>query len=179
VSDDVYCIDTSALIDVSRHYPTSSFGVWSALAELVGAGRLFAPIQVLNEIEEQDDELTVWGRQHRAMFRGISVEVANTVLKIQNEIGPLGDLTKLPEPADPWVVAWTILENGQLGSELFPRRCVTVAHEGRRKPGGRHKIPDACEHFHVACVRILDLFAAEGWRFELAVPGPEDYRSLA
>lgn len=172
MSGDTYCIDSNALIDVKRHYPSSAFGVWPALEQLVFRGRMFAPIQVFDEIQEWDDELASWARQHKSMFRGTTVEVADKVAQIQKEIGALGDLSKLPEPADPWVVAWTVLQNDRLGGGLFPTRCVAVTHEGRRKPGARYKIPDACDHFHVACVRIIDVFAAEGWRFELQTAGP-------
>lgn len=120
-----------------------------------------------------DDDLTGWAKQHRTMFRNNTVEVANKVAQIQREVGRLGDLTKLPEPADVWVVAWTILENDWLGSGLFTTRCVAVTQEGRKKPGGAlYKIPDACAHFHVACMQVLDVFEAEGWRFELVASPP-------
>lgn len=167
MAGDVYCVDTSALIDVRRHYPSLTFGVWPAVEQLIAEGRLFAPIQVFDELQQFDDELRPWSRTNRAMFRSNTVEVARAVADLQGQIGALGDIAKLPEPADPWVVGWAIVENDRLGRELFSARCVVVAHEGRRKPGGIHKIPDACDHVKVACMRILDMFAAEGWRFDL------------
>ena len=164
---DIHCIDTSALIDVRRHYPNGAFGVWPAIERLIADHRLFAPVQVLDELDQFDDELRPWLKRHRAMFRSATPEVVRTITEMQGAIGPLGDVDRLPEPADPWVVAWSVVENDRLGRGLFPCRCVVVAHEGRRKPGGRRKIPDACDHFGIPYMRVLDVFAAEGWRFDL------------
>jgi hypothetical protein len=54
----VYCIDTSALIDLPRHYPSKVFKgtVWQSIETLIGTGRLRAPREVRRELAKQDDE---------------------------------------------------------------------------------------------------------------------------
>lgn len=106
---DVHCIDTSALIDVRRHYPNGAFGVWPAIERLIADDRLFAPVQVLDELLQFDDELRPWLRRHRAMFRSATPEVVRTIAEMQR----------------------------------------------------------ACDHLGVPYMRVLDVFAAEGWRFDL------------
>lgn len=58
IEDIVYCIDTSALIDLNRMYSRDIFPtLWRRLGDLVKSGRLFAPLEVLREVEKGDDEL--------------------------------------------------------------------------------------------------------------------------
>ena len=58
-----YSIDTSALVDGRRRYypPTVFPGLWENIEELIDAGGLFAPEEVLGDLQRQDDEI---GRAH-------------------------------------------------------------------------------------------------------------------
>jgi hypothetical protein len=58
----IYCIDTSALIDLDRLYSKDVFpSLWEKhLVEIVEEGRLISPYEVREELERKDDELWNW-----------------------------------------------------------------------------------------------------------------------
>jgi Domain of unknown function (DUF4411) len=64
------------------------------------------------------------------------------------------DPTKTTPDADPFVIALAIAESG-----------VVVTSEHLAGPGGRPKIPNACAHFGVKYVNLLDYFRAKGWKY--------------
>jgi hypothetical protein len=58
----IYCIDTSALIDLDRLYSKEVFpSLWERhFVEIVEQGRLISPYEVREELERKDDELWNW-----------------------------------------------------------------------------------------------------------------------
>ncbi len=66
----IYCIDTSALVDLKLWYRMSTFpSLWHNLGELVKDERLISAYQVLEELKEKDDELLRWARKNKRMFK--------------------------------------------------------------------------------------------------------------
>lgn len=66
----VYCIDTSALIAAwQERYPPENFpAFWGRVETLIVAGRLVAPVEVLNETTKRSDELHKWLAERKNMF---------------------------------------------------------------------------------------------------------------
>jgi hypothetical protein len=67
----VYCIDTSSLIELKIKYPREVFPtLWEKMEELIQNGQIIAPIEVKKEIEKGDDELKKWvrGKKRNRMF---------------------------------------------------------------------------------------------------------------
>ncbi len=54
MSDVVYCVDTSSIIDLAHNYPADVFqSVWTRIDELLQSGRLIVHERVRSELLEQ------------------------------------------------------------------------------------------------------------------------------
>lgn len=163
--DVIYCIDTSALIDIKWLYPQDVFpALWSELGTLVRRGRLIAPREVRKEVEKWDDELSRWARRHTKMFKPVDLEQQRLVVDILRAFPGLVDATKQTPEADPFVIALAIAQKNRLAQTLFPADCIVVAQE-KPSDGGRPKIPDVSDHYGITCIKIIELFKREKWKF--------------
>ena len=150
-----YCIDTCSLIELRRRYPRSVFPtLWGNIESLIHQGRLIAPREVLHELEEQDDELLDWTKRHRIMFKDLDQRQLQLVRDILRNFPSLVDPNKMTPDADPFVIALAISE-----------RCTVITEERQANPWERPKIPNVCENHNVRCIRLIELFEREGWRF--------------
>jgi len=78
--DNIYCIDTSSLIDLKK-FPQDIFpSLWQSIERLANEKRLIAPIEVKKEIEKKDDELKQWVKRNN-IFILQDKNQANTVKK--------------------------------------------------------------------------------------------------
>ncbi len=149
-----YCIDTSALIDLWKHYPCDVFtGLWKNLERMVSEGDLIAPDEVLKELEQKDDELLVWAKGNKKMFIDLTAEQQQLVKGILKKYPSLVDPSKSIPDADPFVVA------------LGKKNYTVVTSERLRKPGGPMKIPDACAGEKIKCISLHEMFREERWEF--------------
>jgi hypothetical protein len=161
----VYCIDTSALVDLKRLYPLDIFPLlWKKLDDLIQKGRLIAPDRVLKELERRDDELLAWVKARKQMFKEISSQHLRLVSEIVAEFPDLVDVNKDTEEADPFVISLVMAENEPDQKRLFNDRYVVVTQEKRRRGTGRNKMPDICDAKGIPCLNLLDLFREEKWR---------------
>lgn len=166
----VYCIDSSALIDLRILYRRSTFPrLWSDMTGLVQSGRLIAPRQVWAEIRK-DNELPSWARlrDNRRMFLRLEPSAAQVAGNIINQFQGLVDMDKETPDADPFVIAIAITKSREQQDLLNPRRYVVVTSE-EPHPHGKPHIPDVCRAMRVDCMfgyRALgDLFEKEGWSY--------------
>lgn len=80
MAERIYCADSTALIWLQRNIDKYALGdIWDAVAELIEQGRMFAPIQVRDEVDRGWDELGAWCRQFAGFLRDVTEEVANIV----------------------------------------------------------------------------------------------------
>ena len=166
----VYCIDSSALIDLRILYRRSTFpGVWQDLAQLVRARRLIAPRQVRAEIKK-DDVLPEWVREdhNRRMFVRLKTEGLRIAKEITNRFPGLVDPDKETPDADPFVIALAIEKSREQQGLFHSQKHVVVTTE-RAHPQGKPRIPDACHGLGVECMfterALADLFEKEGWHY--------------
>src|SRR5580704_14654482 len=113
MADDIYCIDTSSLMEMVRQYPKSRFpSLWQKMDSLVKAGRLIAPKEVLKEIKQGEDSLVEWATDKRRMFKPLDAEQAKAASKIlalcPSLINPLNERPQ----ADPFLIALAQAEGG-------------------------------------------------------------------
>lgn len=151
----VYCVDTSALIAAwQERYPPENFPrVWERFDDLIAAGRLVAPTEVLRETSKRSDELHGWLKQRGTMFReladSIQIEAANVLAVYPRLVGE----RKLRTSADPFVIALARVESLQIVTD--------------EKPTGnpnRPNIPDVCVGMGMPqTINLLQLIQAEGW----------------
>jgi len=162
--DVVYCIDSSALIELRQRYPRAIFpALWQKLSELVRAGRLIAPREVKKEVAK-DDELPSWVKHNRRVFVALTAAQVQRVGEILKRFPGLIDPTKEIPDADPFVIALALSENAE---NLFAKHVVVTME--RRSRGTKPKIPDVCTAYGVECIfgstALTELFEGEGWRF--------------
>jgi alpha-D-ribose 1-methylphosphonate 5-triphosphate diphosphatase PhnM len=87
LSQTVYCIDTSALVDMRIVYPLRNFtSVWEKFGKLVEEGKLISPNEVSREIEKRDDDLRKWTRQHKPKILDVCAEYGIKCIRAENLI---------------------------------------------------------------------------------------------
>jgi hypothetical protein len=165
VSDGLYCIDTSSLIDL-KLYPRDLFGsLWAFLEEMIAAERLIAPNEVLRELEKGDDEIYKWAVTQKKAFINLTPELGIILSEVLADVPELAKTIALrPGPyADPLVVALARFRLSSGGS-----KCTVVTQE-RIGGTGSVKIPNLCSRYGISVV-LLDMVRLEGLTFELKRP---------
>lgn len=150
-----YCIDTSALIEAWQvDYPIENFpGFWSRMEELIDAGRLVAPEEVLRETAKRSDELHVWLNARKQMFKdlveAVQIEAANVLSKYPRLVGE----RKLRTSADPFVIALARVEGYQIVTDEKPTGSLM-----------RPNIPDVCTDLKMPpCMPLVGVIRVEKW----------------
>jgi hypothetical protein len=153
-----YCFDSSSLIHATkRAYPPRRFPrLWTAIEELVEAGRLIVSIEVYHELERKDDEVFAWCKERKEMLcRDIDDDVQGHVIRLMRAYPRLVDTRKGKSGADPFVLAQALAADPQL----------TVVTEERGGSDASPKIPFVCALEGLRCIDILTLIDAEDWSF--------------
>jgi len=162
---DIYCIDTSSLIEMKDKYPKDIFpSVWQKIERLCKESRLIAPIEVLKEIEQVDDELKRWAKKKEIKKTFIKPDKYQTerMKEILVKYPFLAGPEKLGSNADPWLIALTIEKNYKEQTELFQNRYIVVTEESKVR---KERIPIACKDYNIECINLLELFKKEKWKF--------------
>jgi hypothetical protein len=138
------------------------YSPWKKLDGLINSGRLFAPREVFDEIDQFDDTLTDWTRKNQKMFvepTEVQIEIVREILKTYPSFLKNGKRFA----ADPWVIALAVemIRNPQ--KILVEVKRIVVTEEKIR--GNRIKIPYVCQEYNITAIDILDMFRNEGWRF--------------
>lgn len=168
----LYVVDTSFLIEVHKRYPRKTLpGIWKDIETLIREGRIVAPINVRDEINQQDDELKDWVNDHPAMFKALNRELLETTAFVVNKYPRTAKpSSQKPHHADPFVIGLAI-KMRRLHS-LTPQEILVVAEEKSKlaeNPDLRdaeiEKIPDVCQKFGIPCRSHLEMFKREGFKF--------------
>jgi len=165
--DVIYCIDTSALIDLDRDYSEEVFPpLWENLINLVNESRLIAAEEVKEDLKRGDDTLYNWIIQHCSqMFIPTNTEIMNQVVKITNRFSNLIDENKPSKnQADPFVIALA-LEVLNRYSHISPNtKIMVITHEKFTGNLNGPKMPDICRFYDLKVGKLIDIFKTEGWR---------------
>ena len=159
----VYIIDTSSLIEMNKHNPMDIYETpWKNMDNLVKTGRLYAPKEVLDEIKRFDDDLAEWAKKHPQMFKEPTREQIGIVKEVLKKYPSLIKKGKR-FAADPWVIALAIelIRNSQ--TTLVKVKRIVVTEEKIR--GNKVRIPFVCEDYTVEAIDVLDMFRLENWKF--------------
>ena len=155
----VYSLDTSALIAAYRErYPIENFpAFWRKIEELITNNRLKMSEVVFEEAMREND-IKEWCEQN-ALKQDFQWPIDESMQIKVNEI--LSIFPKLLDDrsgksgADPWVVALAMIS----------RNCIVLTEEGPTTSPNRPKIPEACNHFGVEYIKLVDLIRRENWVF--------------
>jgi hypothetical protein len=158
-----YIMDSSSLIELNRHNPIDIFpSVWKNMESLISKGLLVAPIEVLNEITERDDQLAKWAREQTSFFRAPTqrqIEILKDVLKAY----PSMVREDRKYDADPWVIALAKEMITDPQQTLTSIKRIVVTEEKLR--GEKVRIPYVCQKYNIDSIDIIEMFRIEGWRF--------------
>lgn len=152
-----YSIDTSSLVQAwQRVYPPQQFPrLWSAIEELIEAGRLRASIEVYYELQRKSDEVAQWAKERKnALFVDIDDKLQVALLRLMSDHPRLVDTKTGKSGADPFVIALALITPGCL--------VISDEHGGSAKSP---KIPTVCQALGLECLTILQLIEREGWTF--------------
>jgi len=122
---------------------------WKKLENLIKKNRLFAPKEVLNEINQYDDTLAAWAKKHADMFKEETAEQIRIVKEILKTYPSLIKKDKRYS-ADPWVIALAIemIQNPQ--QTLVEIKRIVVTEEKLR--GNKVRIPYVCQEYTIQAI---------------------------
>lgn len=153
-----YCIDTSGLLDgYKRYYPPDVFhGLWENVDDLIAAGELISPEEVLNDLRVGDDDVFAWANARAEMFVPLDepIQIATAeVLAVYVDWIPADRSRNV---ADAFVVALARVRN-----------CPVVSgeHWSNSPNPARVKIPNVCDGLGMRHMTFLEMVRELGWAF--------------
>ena len=158
VSDKIYIIDTSALMDGwIRYYPPDILpSLWKRLEDMIENKRLISPVEVKLELARKDDDLHKWVSRRESMFHEITDDIQSRLTQIVNRFPNfVPDRSVDGIWADPHVIALA----EETGSIVITGE--KMASENARK----FKIPNICKLLNIKSITLLDLIRREQWQF--------------
>lgn len=163
MTHDIYIIDSSSLIELSKHNAMDVFvSVWKNISQLINNDRLVAPKEVFNEIKDYDDALAKWARNQKGLFKEPTIRQIEIVQEILRDYPSLVDVNA-KHSADPWVIALAIEMASSQQQTLFKIKRLVVTEEKLR--GNKIRIPFVCSKKSIESIDIVGMFRAEGWKF--------------
>lgn len=163
MTSNCYIIDTSSLVKLNKNNPLDVFpSIWKNLETLAENDRLIAPRDVLNEINQNDDQLSGWAKKQKKMFKNPTLSQIKIVQDILREYPSLIDVDRRFD-ADPWVIALTIEMVNNSQKTLITIKRIVVTEEKLR--GNQVKIPFVCGKNAIEAIDIIALFRIENWKF--------------
>lgn len=158
-----YISDTSSLVKLNRNNPLDVFpSIWKNLEILVSNNRLIAPKEVLNEINQNDDQLSKWAKSQKGMFIEPTPKQIGFVKNILRDYPSILDVDRKYD-ADPWVIALALEMATHPQKTLFTIKRIVVTEEKLR--GNKVRIPLICEKNSIESIDIITLFRIEDWKF--------------
>ena len=151
----IYCIDTSSLIAAwYERYPIENFPkFWDRVDGLIFEKRMVSPIDVFIETKKRSAELHMWLKSRKAdVFLELDDAVQNEALNILARFPRLVGEKKLNTSADPFVIAFALVNGGLVVTEEKPTGSDRKPH-----------IPDVCAAFGVECKSLIDMIRTEKW----------------
>ena len=153
----VYCIDSSALINLTRYpgYPRDIFpAIWEKLEDMVKRGELISHIEVYKEIEKREDAIYQWCNIYsRKMFKDVDDCQIEEFVKIKQRYNPEywdNEINAGKPWADPWLIALSICED-----------AIIVTDE-KNTP---NHIPYIADHFNTQWMNLINFFKRIGIKY--------------
>lgn len=160
-SDRVYLIDTSALIETVDLFGSEAGHWWRWLEHIAESGRAKLPTCVASEYT--NDEWVAWIRARPSLILKPSNTQQQALSDLMCALPEFVEPSKPDSDADQPLVAAAMAINLEACGRYASGPAWVVTKERHRKaPGGRLRIPDACDHFSICHCRIGDMMAAEG-----------------
>lgn len=167
-TNEIFCIDSSALITMHRFYPMHMIpDLWTHLAELFEHKNVLSHQIVYNEIVPKSgkkDELANWISSYKLNFVTKTHRQLELLPDILKNFPKLIDPASEKEQADPWLVAMMIeiMENdGMFGNQS---NYLMVTTENQKST---IKLPAACNHYQIRHINLFDFFSKNDLKFSV------------
>lgn len=164
----IYCIDTSALIDLDREYSLEVFPtLWEKhIVGLIDEGRLIATEEIKTELKKQDDELRKWIMDNcKSMFYPTETPVMGKVGEILSRFPNLINPAKPDKNyADPFVIALALEIPNLFDNISSLDEVMVITHERFTNNLNGPKMPDICRQFDLKVGKLIQLFKSEQWK---------------
>lgn len=170
-SQNIYCVDTSALITMQRYYPIRMLpDLWKHLEQLFLGGRIVSHDFVYDEIVPADkktpkDDLADLISKYKNNFKSITKRQAQLALEIVTIFPHLIDPRSKKDQADPWIVAMVVEMMEEANMFEQDSDFVIVSTESEKSS---NKIPAVCKHYRVRHMNLFEFFEDNDWQFSLS-----------
>lgn len=170
-SQNIYCVDTSALITMQRYYPMRMLpDLWKHLEELFIDERITSHDFVYDEIVPKDknavkDDLASVISKYKVNFKPISKRQAQLVPQIISLFPTLIDPRSKKDQADPWIVAMVVEMMEKVNLFEKDSDFVIVSTESEKSSS---KIPAVCKQYRVRHMNLFEFFEDNDWQFTLS-----------
>jgi len=163
----IFCLDTSAFVDINRYLIKIIPQLFPELDKLFNSGRIISHQIVYEEIttySKSPDALTKWIKPKGVFFKDITLQQTLFVADIVKNFPTLISYKSEKNDADPWIVA-TVLEQKSNPDFFSPLQdFVVVSSESEFIPS---HIPAVCRYYSIRHFDLPKFFAANGWNIHL------------
>jgi hypothetical protein len=169
----IFCLDTSAFVDINRHLAKLIPQLYPELDKLFNSGLLISHEIVFEEIttrSKRPDSLSKWIQPKRAFFRDISLQQTLLVADIVQQFPTLIHYNKEKDDADPWLIALILEQKSR--PDLFAglQDFAIVSTESVFIP---NHLPAVCKRYSIKHYDLPEFFSANGWSINLqTTPNP-------
>lgn len=161
----IYAVDASSIIGLENDHQNGSIlytppqqqRIWTELTRMSHAGQI-------KIIERVPDEVLMYSEtgynKLQTLVKTTSRKNRRIVIRYREIIGKYPDWEAEPgepEPADPWIVAYSSIKGWQVISD--EKRLQEQAHPILNAP----KIPDACDLYKVQPHKLREFAEIQGW----------------
>jgi hypothetical protein len=164
--DNIYFIDSSALITVNRFYPKKVFpDLWLYIEELFHQKRIYSHDMVYDEIVPSSgpkDDIGKLISKYKSSFYPITNKQGQLALQILANFPRLIDPRAKKDEADPWIISLVIEKMELVNMFGNASDFVLVSAESEKSDT---KIPAVCKHFKVRHMNLFQFFDDNGWKF--------------
>ena len=161
--DIIFCIDSSALIDLHKYYPERRVpDLWNELDKLLQSGRLISHKIVFDELTtnaKRPSDLSRWVSARRGHFVDMNPSQAQHVASIVFQFPGLIDPSSEKDQADPWLIALVLDRRSQI--TMFSQEIAVVSQENILSTC---KIPAVCKHYKIEHYDLFQFFDKNGWK---------------
>ena len=165
--DLIFCLDTSAFVDINRLLVKLIPQLFPELDKLFNSGLLISHQIVFEEItthSNKPDSLSKWIQPKRTFFRDITLQQALFVADIMQEFPTLIHYKNEKNDADPWLIALIIEETSKPDLFYGLKEFAIVSAESEFIP---NHLPAVCRHYSIKHLNLPDFFSAIGWSITL------------
>ena len=168
----IFCIDSSALIDLHKYYGEQRIPkLWTELDSLFSKGNMLSHEIVYEELTTQaknPSDLSKWVSHRKVFFKPITAQQVHHVASIVSQFPGLIDYKHEKDEADPWLIALALELKAQYS--LFDSEVCLISQEN---PLSSQKSPAVCVHYKIRPLSLLDFFDFVGWKLEISLQGQD------